>query len=191
MNGYPGFTASNETERRQRRDAERRRMMQQAQEEQYLGSVIRSALGYGGGSGGGYGDEVEKELIDAAGPSGTGSLDQALGGRHRASPQWQVWGRGYSYPTGGIRPGFGGVAEVYENREATNQPRYYEYSGGSPDPTRMAQYPASPWMWDRSGSVNYGSNSGFGGARGSMARMLQQLERIKGFTGGRMRVGGR
>lgn len=123
---------SEESRRRQaREEEERRRRMNSGNMTTYL---LGNMLGGGGG-----GDSLSS-------PQGqTAMLDDTLGGRSKRSPDWQAYGRG-AYPT-------------TQNFMAT-QPKYYNYSGGGPDPDKMMLYPNNPEMWDKNGWIASGDSPG-------------------------------
>ena len=128
----------------------------------------------------------KKDIVDATGQQGTGALNDTFGGKSGWGNQWSVYDRGV-VPTLGVSPGFGGTANTYENRKSTAAPTLYEFTGDGPDPERMMRYPANPEMWDKSGTANYGSPSGYGAAR----RRMAEIDALHEKYGNRRRRGRR
>lgn len=176
-----GYVQSSETDRTMRR------RMQEEEERRQQDELARLAAAmFGEPSQSAQDGNQNGYMIDPSNARGMSELNNTFGGSSPRDNQWTVYNRGV-IPTLGIRPGFGGVAEVYENRQATSIPRFYEYTGAGPDPGRMMRYPGSPEMWDETGGVNIGSTAGFGAARAAKERINSMEDRINRFSSRRSR----
>lgn len=119
-------------------------------------------LGYGRGYGGGRGREQEY-----VGPRAAAGYDRQ---RQFGSPQFGLEAGGpIPEDTKGLQwagridtpevAAWGRNAVPTPSNYLATQPRYYNYSGGSPDPAMMLMFPTNPERWDRSGAPVYGERT--------------------------------